>query len=382
MNNEGLKVGIDASRNRSGGSIAYLIGILNEGCFLRHGIQEVHLWAYRALLDKIPDYPWLVKHNPVELERSLLWQLRWQATQLPRVVATVGCDILFSTDASTLCRVKPMVVLSQDMLSYEPGVMEYFGYTKARLRLLVILLVQNSAFRFADGVIFLTAYAAEVIQQSCGKLAHFVCIPHGVGAEFKTIQKLKAWPKGDDQPIQCLYVSNTEMYKHQWVVVKAIALLRARGYNLNLNLVGGGIGEAKRRLDEEITNLDPHKVFVTQTEFLPHKELPALLARADIFIFASSCENMPVTLLEAMAASLPIACSNRGPMPGMLGDGGMYFDPENADAIAGAVEKIIEDPLRRAELARKAKSLAESYSWTRCANDTWRFIVETLERKG
>jgi glycosyltransferase involved in cell wall biosynthesis len=101
------------------------------------------------------------------------------------------------------------------------------------------------------------------------------------------------------------------------------------------------------------------------------------LASNDLFVFASSCENLPVTLLEAMAVGLPIACSNRGPMPEVLEDGGVYFDPENAVSIANAVEQIIVDSTLRTRIATKAKSLSEQYSWARCADETWKFIVET-----
>jgi hypothetical protein len=220
-------LGIDASRNRSGGAKAHLRGILTEGHPLKYGIQKVHLWAFQSLLDYIPDQPWLVKHSPKELEQSLFTQLLWQATRLHSEITANGCDILFTTDASTLCRFSPMIVLSQDMLSYEPGVMKYFGYTKARLRLLAILLVQNLAFRFANGVIFLTKYASNTIQNSCGHLPRVACIPHGVGNNFKHAQTLMGWPETGERSIRALYVSNTEMYKHQWVVVRAIAALRA-----------------------------------------------------------------------------------------------------------------------------------------------------------
>jgi hypothetical protein len=47
-----------------------------------------------------------------------------------------------------------MVVLSQDMLSYEPDLMRYFGYGFARLRLLLILVLRNFTFRRSAGVIF------------------------------------------------------------------------------------------------------------------------------------------------------------------------------------------------------------------------------------
>lgn len=374
---EGLVVGIDASRNRSGGGRAYLIGILTEGNPLKHGIEEVHVWAYRSLLDSIPDQPWLVKHGPKELEQSLTKQLWWQATKLSREVVAAGCDILFTIDAATVCRFRPMVVMSQDMLSYEPGIMKLFGFTKARLRLLAILVLQNRAMRFADGVIFLTRYAAKVIQQSCGPLSRIAYIPHGIGTNFKHAQAVQARPVSNEHPIRCLYVSNAAMYKHQWVVVKAIATLRRQGYNIFLQLAGGGSGKAQQLLNKEIAFSDPGKTFVTQTGFVPQKELPAILASSDLFIFASSCENMPVSLLEAMAVGLPIACSNRGPMPEILADGGVYFGPENPDSIAAAVEQLITDPALREKVAQRAKQLSEQYSWSRCAEETWRFIAET-----
>jgi glycosyltransferase involved in cell wall biosynthesis len=377
---EKIVIGIDASRNRSGGARAYLIGVLSELDPLKYGIREVHLWAFNALLCSIPDRPWLIKHNANELEQGLPLQLWWQATALAGEVKSACCDILFTTDASTLCRFKPMVVLSQDMLSYEPGVMRYFGYGLARLRLLAILMVQNLAFKRAAGVIFLTRYAGKVIQQSCGLLPAIAYIPHGVDAVFKHSQAISRWPVSGELPIRCIYVSNAEMYKHQWVVVEAISLLRKRGYNLMLSLVGGGNGPAQQLLQDMITVADPKSVFVKQLEFLPHTELPGLLAEADLFVFASSCENMPVTLVEAMAVGLPIACSNRGPMPEVLADGGVYFNPEDSESIAVAIEQIIQSPALRLAIAQRAKTLSQQYNWKLCADETFSFIAETYLR--
>lgn len=370
-------VGIDASRNRSGGAVAYLIGILSEGDPVKHGIREVHVWGPSLLLSAIPDCKWLKKHNPPQLEQSLIKQLVWQLTQQAREAKAVGCNILFTTDASTLCRFKPMVVLSQDMLSYEPGVMRYFGLGKERLRLILILILQNWAFRFSNGVIFLTHYAATVIQKSCGTLKRVAYIPHGVGSDFKQIKKSQPWPRYGKREIRCLYVSNTSMYKHQWEVVRAIEYLRKRGYNLTLTLIGGGSGRAQRLLDAQIAASDPQREFVRQLDFVSHKELPEYLANADLFVFASSCENMPITLVEAMAVGMPIACSNCGPMPEVLGDGGVYFDPKDADSIADAIEQIIRSSELRLRIAYRAKILSQQYNWKRCSDETLAFVAET-----
>ena len=372
-----LIVGIDASRNRSGGAKAYLLGILSELNPFYYGVKEVHIWAPDSLLNELENYRWLIKHSSKELQQSIIKQIWWQATKLNNEAKSVDCDIMFTTDASTFCRFKPMIVLSQDMLSYEPGAMRRYGYTKQRLRLFAILFIQNYAFRFSDGVIFLTQYASKVIQKSTGLLNRIKCIPHGVGSNFRLLQLDHTWPNDSIEPIRCIYISNAEMYKHQWVVVQAISILRANGHNITLQLIGGGEGKAQKLLEESINKYDPDASFVEVIDFISHDKVPEYLSKSNVFIFASSCENMPITLIEGMASGLPIACSDRGPMPEVLQDGGVYFNPEDCKSIVFAVEKIIYNHSLRKYISKRAKKLSNKYSWKRCADQTWAFIVDT-----
>jgi glycosyltransferase involved in cell wall biosynthesis len=377
----GLVVGIDASRNRSGGARGHLLGILKDGDPLEHGISAVHVWSYRALLDSLPDKPWLIKHHPSELEQSLFHQVWWQFWRLPHEARRNCCTILLNSDAGSVCRFRPAVTMSRDMLSYEPGEIRRFGLSRARLRLVLLRVIQSQSMRFADGVIFLTEYAARVIQKTTGRLTRIAVIPHGVGKAFSERRVEAPWPADRAKPIRCVYVSNASMYKHQWVVVEAICHLRSRGYNIELTLAGGGSGRAMRRLEREIARFDAQGKFVRCLGFVQHDALPALLADANLFVFASSCENMPNTLIEAMAVGLPIACSDRGPMPEVLLDGGVYFDPENAVSIANAVEPLIRDSALREHKAARAKHLATQYSWARCAAETWAFLRAVAQER-
>ena len=374
-------IGIDASRNRSGGAKAHLIGILSENNPASFGIQEIHLWSYKSLLDQIPEYPWLIKHNPKALEGSLIKQAWWQYCELPKEAKNAGCHIMLNTDAGTIGGFKPSVTMSRDMLSYEKGEMERYGWSIARLRLLALKYIQAQSLKNADGTIFLTRYAADVIQKFTGPLKKTCIIPHGVGSAFSQKSSEGNWHhKNPGDEIICLYVSNAAMYKHQWHVVSAIGQLRMRGNKISLVLAGGGSGRAQKRLDDEIRRTDPQGDFIKQIGSVKHEEIPGLLRKADLFIFASSCENMPNTLVEAMASGLPIACSDRGPMPEVLTDAGIYFDPENANSIANAVEEIIRDVSKRTTIAQKAKKISEQYSWERCARQTWEFITQIATR--
>ena len=365
-------IGIDASRCRSGGGVAHLLGIITGGDPLTVGVSTVHLWTYQALMNQIPDYPWLIKHTPSIVEKSIFHQLFWQYRTLPKLVKKYGCDLLFNTDAGTICPFRPNVTISQDMLSYEPGEMWRFGFSKAIIRLILLRFIQTRSLRRANGAIFLTRYAEKVIQKHTGSIRNRVIIPHGVGILFQSSERLECDVK--NREIRCLYVSNVSMYKHQWHVVRAIGLLRKQGYNLSLLLVGGGAGRAQKKLERELKQTDPHGEFVQQMGFVRHEQLASLLSEANVFIFASSCENMPNTLIEAMASGLPIACSNRGPMPEVLADGGVYFDPEEPQSLVEAMKQLIHDKSLRHSVAMKAQQLSEQYSWERCAHETWSYL--------
>ena len=367
-------VGIDASRCRSGGVAAHLIGILTNFDPVITGIREIHVWSFKSLLDQLPDKPWLIKHNPPSLEKNIFRQLVWQAAILAKELRESGCNILYTQGASSLCFFSPNVVGSQDMLSYEPGVMKYYGYSFYRLRLLGILWLQNLAFRRAEGVVFLNHYSSKIIQKSCGKLKNIVFIPHAADEAFSQVRAALPWPINSERPIRCIYISNMDMYKHQWKVIEAIYLLRKKGYNVILKLVGGGTLEAERLVKSAVSKSADGGAFVERVEFVPHHEIPILLANSDLFVFASSCETMPVTLLEGMSAGMPIACSDRGPMPEVLENGGVYFDPVSTASIAQAIERILSSSDLLLNIAKQAKVVSLKYSWKQCSNDTFRYI--------
>lgn len=374
-------IGIDASRNRSGGARAHIIGILSEIEELPTEIENVHIWSYKELLDLLPNHSWLIKHTSSLLEKSLFHQIWWQYMLLAAEARKNDINIMLNTDAGTVSRFHPSVTISRDMLSYEKGEIERFGLGIAKLRLFALRYIQNHSLRKSEGTIFLTKYASKVIQTYCGKITNYTIIPHGVSKAFSVITNNGLWLDSEKDHIRCLYVSNIAPYKHQWNVVKAIKLLRVKGFNLSIVFVGGGDGRAQALFEKEVKMADPNNEFITQHDFVNHTDIPDFLARSDIFIFASSCENMPNTLVEGMSSGLPIACSDRGPMPEVLKDGGVYFDPENYFSIAKAIEELIKNEKKRVAYSKRARELSQQYSWRKCANETLEYMKEIYKEQ-
>ncbi|MBE0369257.1 hypothetical protein PAUR_a3072 [Pseudoalteromonas aurantia 208] len=353
-----------------------MIGVLSD-LDLDERIAEIHVWTYRELAEMLPKYSWLTIHLPEELERGIFTQVLWQRRSLPKALNKNNVDILLSTDAGTVCRFYPSVVMSRDMLSFEDGEMGRYFPSKSWLRLLLLKYMQVWSLKSAQGTIFLTQYAENVISNFTGKLTKQAVIPHGISEIFR---KAPTKDINIENP-RFIYVSNADKYKHQWHVVEAFFKFRAlSGKNATLTLVGANSGPCAQQVNEAIQKFDDGSSSVTVCDFLPHNEIPLLLHEHDIFIFASSCENMPNTLIEAMSAGLPVICSDRGPMPEVLTENGVYFDPEVPSSIVDAMLGICSSVNFAIEKATVSYNEAAKFSWNRCSKETFTYMLLVLEK--
>jgi len=272
-----------------------------------------------------------------------------------------------------------MVTLSQDLVSYEPGLLKQYDWSYEKIRNYLILYLQNACFRHSSGVIFLTEYAKQKILRSCGNISRTAIIPHGVDDDFHQLANVPNCNKYvSGSEVKCIYVSPVFKYKNHVNVTRAIANLRKNGINVVISFIGGS-GDTEDELKSELICLDPEGTFVTRHGQVPYSTLPDLLTESDLFIFASECEAFGITLLEGMCASLPIACSNKSSLPETLQDGGIYFDPKNVDSIANAIELLIKNPIICSEKTVRAKELSKHYTWSRCSDSTFRFINDVYE---
>ena len=112
---------------------------------------------------------------------------------------------------------------------------------------------------------------------------------------------------------------------------------------MELHLIGSGDGPAIKRMDNAIHAKSSLGTFTYYHGHLSHSETLDWYNQADLFTFPSSCETFGISLLEAMASGLPIACSDRGPMPEVLKDAGVYFNPENPSSIAASLKLLLQD---------------------------------------
>jgi glycosyltransferase involved in cell wall biosynthesis len=375
----GWVIGVDGANLRQGGGITHLVELLGAAEPEEHGVSRVVVWGGAELMAALPDRPWLTKVRPPALARGLLRRQLWQRFQLSGAAHRFGCDVLFVPASNYSGTFRPVVAMSRNLLPFETGELRRFGWSLTTLRLLALRWAQSRTYRSADGMVFLTRYARERVLATTGPIAgEDRIIPHGTSGRFRSEPRPQRSIEAYDpaNPFRILYVSTINHYKHQWNVVDAVASVRTeRGWPLALDLVGPAHPPALARLKRAMDRVDPQGVWVRYHGKVPYSELHDRYAMADLGIFASTCENMPNILLETMAAGLPIACSHHGPMPEVLGNAGVYFDPEQPQDIGRALRELIDAPELRSGLARKSHEAARRFSWERCATDTFDFLA-------
>ncbi len=101
--------------------------------------------------------------------------------------------------------------------------------------------------------------------------------------------------------------------------------------------------------------------------------MASLLDDADVLLNASSIDNMPLSLIEAQAAGLPVVSTRSGGIPWIILDGqnGLLVAPDDDEAMARASLRLLGDPelVSRITQAARASCLA-NYSW-RAAESGW-----------
>lgn len=269
---------------------------------------------------------------------------------------------LFRAPVKTIC-------VSQNMLPFSPDQIFESETLGQKIKLLFLRLLQGFSFKRASGMLFISQYASDVISKAVGPFKNVAVIPNGTSVEY--LKPLKS-------PYEfsyALYVSTFFAYKHQIEVVKAFHQhLQKYPSPLKLILVGSNqnpYGRKVVRLIEDL-KLNDH---ILMPANVPVHDLMALMKNSEVNIFASSCENCPIILLEYLAAGRPIICSNLEPMPEFGKNWVNYFSPYKHEELSIQLESVlIQNNIPEKMSTEEIKSL----SWNQTAIKTKKFIETVL----
>lgn len=220
--------------------------------------------------------------------------------------------------------------------------------------------VEKFLSRFTDGLITINQEDYRRAQKfHAGKT---VLIP-GVGIDLDKFQKKEPTrqkirnklgiPEGK---IILMSVGELTKRKNHMVVVEALAWLKE--YDILYAICGDGPLKAQLRAKaEEIGVRDRLKLLGFR------KDIAELHKAADIFVFPSLQEGLPVAVMEAMASGLPIVASKIRGNEDLISNnqGGYLVNPKKSEQIAKAIEKMIQNPKKREKMEERNLEIITKY---------------------
>jgi glycosyltransferase involved in cell wall biosynthesis len=205
--------------------------------------------------------------------------------------------------------------------------------------------VESAALATADAVI-VTTPALEAYVRGRRPRGQVHLIPNGVDtASFRPAPR----PPRDTREL--LYVGRLSDEKNLDVILEAAARLAG---DVQVTFLGDGL--ARPRLEARAQALG---VRLRVRPVVPHAEVAAVMAAADVFVLASFSEGHPKVLLEAMASGVPCVASDCEGNRSLALDGqtGLLFDPHRPDELADRLGRLLADPGLAARLAATARAM-------------------------
>ncbi len=193
-------------------------------------------------------------------------------------------------------------------------------------------------------------------------------------------------PSGTTAPPQAdashtlLYVGRSDPYKNVDALVQALSIVR-KTTDLNVRLKIAGAPDPRYPQAMQLAEALNISDAVTWTGYLTDDALVETYRNADLLVHPSRYEGFGLQIIEAMACGTPVVCSTGGSLPEVAGDAAIQVDPNDTDALAQAIIRVLTQPDLAAEMVAKGFKQSARFTWKAAALETMR-IYETVGTKG
>jgi L-malate glycosyltransferase len=177
------------------------------------------------------------------------------------------------------------------------------------------------------------------------------------------------------EQVLAIQVAALAPHKSQTTLLQTAALLRETSPRLVIWIAGEG--NLRDKLAEEHARLN----LGARVRFLGFRDdVPDLLRAADLFVLSSYLEGLGTSVLDAMAAGLPVVATRVGGVPEIVKDDetGLLVPPRDPEALAQAMARLADDPGMRERLGSNGRTLARNFDADRTAQRTRELYLEVL----
>ena len=162
---------------------------------------------------------------------------------------------------------------------------------------------------------------------------------------------------------------------------RVVALLAREFPDVHLTMVGPDKGDgslqATQHLAAELGVADR----IAWPGGVPKADVPVWMSQGDIFLNTTNVDNTPVSVLEALACGLCVVSTNVGGIPYLLEheDDALLVPPDDAEAMAAAVRRVLVEPGLAERLSCNARKKAEGFDWSVVLPQWERLLLEVSD---
>lgn len=163
-----------------------------------------------------------------------------------------------------------------------------------------------------------------------------------------------------------LYVGSRSGYKNFLGFIQAYSCSPQLRNNFSILCFGGGRFSEQEQLRLNELGIKESVYFMEGDDSL----LAGCYSHARAFVYPSLYEGFGIPPLEAMGSSCPVICSDRGPIPEVVEDAGVYFAPDSIESMKSTLEQVLFDDSLLLNMTAKGLQRASMFSWDKTAVET------------
>jgi glycosyltransferase involved in cell wall biosynthesis len=227
----------------------------------------------------------------------------------------------------------------------------------------------------ADGLIAISAHARdEAIEVLRIPRERIRVIYPGVAEPFfqvtKSQQQLTQTKYKIDRPY-LLFVGCIEPRKNVRGIIQAYGLLSDSVRSDLQLIVAGPFGWETEELRNILTAGQGN---VRYLGYVPECDLPGLVSGAAALLYPSFYEGFGLPAAQAMAAGVPVIGSDRSCLPEVIGDAGIFVNPDSVEDLSAAIHRIYSNPDLSAQLSLRGRVRSQRFRWSVCAAESLQFF--------
>ncbi|WP_440679464.1 glycosyltransferase [Candidatus Pelagibacter sp. HIMB1517] len=374
-----MNIFFEATNIKEGGALSHLINLVEAADPKKNNFKKIIILSSKKTLSLIPKNKHILKIENKVANKHYFIRFLWQIFFLKKILKKHNVNLIFCLSGAFFIKGYKYVLLNQNFLPFDYQNLRKYFFSPSIIRLLLLRFAFFYSIRNASGVFFLTNYVKKIIIKQLPKKYQikknfFFIIPHG-------IKKNNFIAKKSNKKIKIIYLSNLDYYKNQIELLNIFKKFYSEKIKLKLDFYGSYDFDYYKKFIKIKRKLCLPNSYVEYKGLKDRHLIIKKIKEYDIFLFASSCESFAVSILDALAAKLPIIINDIPVVREILGKSAYYFNIKDSHKAYLKILKFVSNSKLRNKYSKLSYQKYPQYSVKKNVYKTFKCLNIIFKKK-